>query len=89
MSVRIFEPLTIRGVTIKNRVWLPPMCVYCAQDGVVDAWHAMHYGALAAGGFGLVTAEAMAVFSIPMLSNVLWVGFFPGLGWFSLVFHPS
>ena len=60
-SIRLFEPLTIRGVTIKNRLWLAPMCMYSAVDGVVDDWHLMHYGSLAAGGFGLVTAEATAV----------------------------
>ena len=57
----LFEPLTLRGTTIRNRVWLPPMCQYSAVDGVPNDWHLVHLGARAAGGFGLVIAEATAV----------------------------
>lgn len=58
---RLFEPITLRGLTIPNRVWLAPMCQYSAVDGVPDDWHLVHLGARAAGGFGLVLTEATAV----------------------------
>ena len=57
----LFESLTLRGTTFRNRVWLPPMCQYSALDGVPNDWHLVHLGARAAGGFGLVIAEATAV----------------------------
>ncbi|MCL2464327.1 MAG: NADH:flavin oxidoreductase/NADH oxidase, partial [Micrococcales bacterium] len=57
----LFEPFTLRGTTFRNRVWLPPMCQYSAVDGVVNDWHVIHLGARAAGGFGLLIAEATAV----------------------------
>jgi 2,4-dienoyl-CoA reductase-like NADH-dependent reductase (Old Yellow Enzyme family) len=57
----LFEPLTLRGTTFPNRAWLAPMCQYSATDGLPDDWHLVHLGARAAGGFGLVIAEATAV----------------------------
>jgi len=57
----LLEPLTLRGLTVRNRIWLPPMCQYSAQDGVVNDWHLVHLAARAAGGFGLLIAEATAV----------------------------
>jgi 2,4-dienoyl-CoA reductase-like NADH-dependent reductase (Old Yellow Enzyme family) len=59
----LFEPLTLRSITFRNRVWLPPMCTYQAEahDGRATDWHLVHYGARAAGGFGLLIAEATAV----------------------------
>lgn len=57
----LFEPLTLRGTTFPNRAWLAPMCQYSATDGLPDDWHLVHLGARAAGGFGLVVAEATAV----------------------------
>ena len=57
----LFEPLRLRDLTVPNRAWLAPMCQYSASDGVVGDWHLMHYGARAAGGFGLLIAEATAV----------------------------
>lgn len=57
----LFEPLTLRDVTFGNRIWLSPMCQYSAADGVPGDWHLAHLGARAAGGFGLVVAEATAV----------------------------
>jgi len=57
----LFEPLTLRGTTFANRVWLAPMCQYSAVDGVVNDWHLVHLGARAAGGFGLLLTEAAAV----------------------------
>lgn len=59
----LFDPLTLRSLTIPNRVWLSPMCQYSveAQDGVPTDWHLMHLGQYAAGGFGLLVTEASAV----------------------------
>ena len=62
----LFEPCTLRGVTIPNRVWMPPMCQYSAEPegnlaGVPGDWHFAHYAARAAGGTGLIIVEATAV----------------------------
>ncbi|MDR1712376.1 MAG: NADH:flavin oxidoreductase/NADH oxidase [Propionibacteriaceae bacterium] len=59
----LFDPLTLRGLTVRNRVFLPPMCTYQVEagDGVPTDWHLVHYGARAAGGFGLIIAEAAGV----------------------------
>lgn len=63
MTHMLFEPITLRDTTIRNRMWVPPMCQYSAekQDGIPTSWHLMHYGAFARGGAGLVTVEASAV----------------------------
>ena len=58
---KLFEPLTLRSLTLRNRVWLSPMCQYSATDGVPDDWHLVHLGARATGGFGLILTEAAAV----------------------------
>ena len=62
-ALRILEPMTMRGLTARNRLWLPPMCMYTveAQDGVVTDWHVTHYASRAVGGFGTVIVEATAV----------------------------
>ena len=57
----LFEPITLRELTVPNRVWLAPMCEYSAADGVPNDWHLVHLGARAVGGFGLVLTEATAV----------------------------
>ena len=57
----LFEPITLRGLTLKNRIWIAPMCQYSAEDGKVGQWHVMHLGGFASGGAGLVIAEATAV----------------------------
>ena len=59
----ILTPLPMRGRTARNRLWLPPMCMYSvdAHDGVATDWHVHHYSARAAGGFGTVIVEATAV----------------------------
>ncbi|MEV4735617.1 MULTISPECIES: NADH:flavin oxidoreductase/NADH oxidase [unclassified Microbacterium] len=60
MSI-LFSPLTIRSVTVRNRLWVSPMCMYSAVDGVVQEWHHTHLAQFASGGAGLVVAEATAV----------------------------
>jgi 2,4-dienoyl-CoA reductase (NADPH2) len=57
----LLTPLTIRGVTVRNRIVVSPMCQYCAVDGMADDWHLVHLGSRAAGGAGLVFVEATAV----------------------------
>jgi 2,4-dienoyl-CoA reductase-like NADH-dependent reductase (Old Yellow Enzyme family) len=57
----LFSPLTLRGTTFANRVWLAPMCQYSAVDGVPNDWHLVHLGARATGGFGLLLTEAAAI----------------------------
>ncbi len=58
---RLFSPLTLRELTLRNRVFVSPMCQYSCVDGVPGDWHLAHLGARAAGGAGLVIAEATAV----------------------------
>jgi 2,4-dienoyl-CoA reductase-like NADH-dependent reductase (Old Yellow Enzyme family) len=61
--VSLFDPLILRGLTIPNRIVLAPMCQYQCErrDGVPTDWHLVHLGARAAGGFGLLIAEATGV----------------------------
>ena len=61
MPVSLFEPLTLRGVTMRNRIGVSPMCEYSSTDGFADDWHLVHLGSRAVGGAGLVIAEATAV----------------------------
>jgi 2,4-dienoyl-CoA reductase-like NADH-dependent reductase (Old Yellow Enzyme family) len=58
---RLFSPITLRDLTVPNRVWVAPMCQYSAVDGVPQDWHLVHLGALANGGAGVVLTEATAV----------------------------
>jgi len=57
----LFEPLTVRGITLRNRIGVSPMCQYSYVDGISNEWQVVHLGARAAGGAGLVIAEATAV----------------------------
>jgi 2,4-dienoyl-CoA reductase-like NADH-dependent reductase (Old Yellow Enzyme family) len=58
---QLFSPITLRDVTVRNRVWVAPMCQYSAIDGVPNDWHLVHLGSFARGGAGLVFTEATAV----------------------------
>ena len=61
-TAHLFSPLTIRGVTLANRIGVSPMCQYtCGPDGLATDWHLVHLGARAVGGAGLVISEAAAV----------------------------
>jgi 2,4-dienoyl-CoA reductase-like NADH-dependent reductase (Old Yellow Enzyme family) len=59
----LFEPLSMRDVTMRNRIGVSPMCTYSveARDGLATPWHVAHLGARAIGGAGLVMTEAAAV----------------------------
>lgn len=57
----LFTPLTVRSVTLRNRIGVSPMCQYSAVDGLANDWHFVHLGSRAVGGAGLVIVEATAV----------------------------
>ena len=59
----LFAPMTLREVTVRNRIWLPPMCTYSsfARDARPTPFHYQHYVARAFGGFGMVIVESTAV----------------------------
>lgn len=57
----LFDPLPKRGVTLRNRLVVSPMCQYSAVDGVPNDWHRVHLGSRAVGGAGAVFAEACAI----------------------------
>ncbi|MFS2117437.1 oxidoreductase, partial [Herbaspirillum frisingense] len=61
MSSQLFSPLSLRGITLPNRIAVSPMCQYSAEDGFVNDWHLVHLGSRAVGGAGLVIMEATAV----------------------------
>src|SRR5512146_87677 len=58
---RLFTPIELRGVTLKNRVVISPMCQYSAVDGQANDWHLVHLGRFALGGAAMVFTEATAV----------------------------
>jgi 2,4-dienoyl-CoA reductase-like NADH-dependent reductase (Old Yellow Enzyme family) len=57
----LFSPLTLRSLTLRNRVGVSPMCQYSSDNGFASDWHFVHLGAFATGGAGLVITEAAAV----------------------------
>lgn len=57
----LFEPLSLRQITLPNRIAVSPMCQYSAQEGLANDWHLVHLGSRAVGGAGLVIVEATAV----------------------------
>ncbi len=58
---KLFSPVTYRGLTLKNRVIVAPMCQYSAKHGLANDWHLVHLGRFALGGFSLVIVEATGV----------------------------
>ncbi|MBX8552971.1 NADH:flavin oxidoreductase/NADH oxidase [Pseudomonas cichorii] len=57
----LFEPFKLKDVTLRNRIAIPPMCQYMANEGVVNDWHHVHLAGMARGGAGLLVVEATAV----------------------------
>jgi 2,4-dienoyl-CoA reductase-like NADH-dependent reductase (Old Yellow Enzyme family) len=57
----LFEPFTLRGLTLKNRIVVSPMCQYSSVDGFANDWHLVHLGSRAVGGASLLILEATAV----------------------------
>ncbi|MBD0825448.1 NADH:flavin oxidoreductase/NADH oxidase [Aestuariibaculum marinum] len=58
---KLFSPLKIKGITLKNRIGVSPMCQYTSIDGFANQWHLVHLGSRAVGGASLIIAEATAV----------------------------
>ncbi|WP_421942158.1 NADPH dehydrogenase NamA [Pedobacter sp.] len=58
---KLFSPLKLKDVTLKNRIVISPMCQYSAIDGFANDWHLVHLGSRAVGGAGLIIQEATAV----------------------------
>jgi len=61
MTAILLEPISLRGLRLRNRIVISPMCQYSAEDGVANDWHMVQYGRFAVGGAGLVFVEATAV----------------------------
>jgi 2,4-dienoyl-CoA reductase-like NADH-dependent reductase (Old Yellow Enzyme family) len=59
--IHLFEPLEMRGLRLRNRIFVSPMCQYSSEDGMPDDWHLVHLGSRAVGGAALVMVEATAV----------------------------
>jgi 2,4-dienoyl-CoA reductase-like NADH-dependent reductase (Old Yellow Enzyme family) len=58
---KLLAPLTIKDITLKNRIVMSPMCQYSSVDGYANDWHMVHLGSRAVGGAGLILTEATAV----------------------------
>lgn len=60
---KLFEPITVRGLTARNRIWIAPMCQYSCEnkDGIANTWHMVHLGSRAIGGAGVIICEATSV----------------------------
>ena len=61
VTTNLMTPLTMREVTLRNRVAVSPMCQYSSEDGFANDWHLVHLGSRAVGGAALVCMEATAV----------------------------
>lgn len=61
MTPKLFTPFSLKGITLRNRITVSPMCQYQAIDGLPTNWHPVHYQSLARGGAGMVIVEATAV----------------------------
>ena len=61
MKSKLLSPITIKEITLKNRITISPMCQYAAVDGFANDWHLVHYGSRAVGGAALIIQEATAV----------------------------
>ncbi|KAH8099257.1 hypothetical protein BXZ70DRAFT_287648 [Cristinia sonorae] len=58
---KLFQPLSIKGVTFKNRIWVSPMCQYSSDNGHATDWHLVHLGGFATRGVGAICVESTAV----------------------------
>ena len=70
---KLFSPLTIRGVTLANRIVVSPMCQYCAEGGKATSWHAAHLGQLAVSGAGMLCIESTSVEPAGRITQVISV----------------
>jgi 2,4-dienoyl-CoA reductase-like NADH-dependent reductase (Old Yellow Enzyme family) len=60
-GVHLFTPLTVKSVTLRNRIGVSPMCQYSSTEGLLSDWHLVHLGSRAVGGAGLILVEATGV----------------------------
>jgi 2,4-dienoyl-CoA reductase-like NADH-dependent reductase (Old Yellow Enzyme family) len=67
-EIDLLSPLTLRGVTLRNRIAMSPMCQYYAVDGFASDWHLVHLGSRAVGGAALIMVEATAIASEARIS---------------------
>jgi len=65
---KLFQPIKIRNLNLKNRIVVSPMCQYSAEDGMFSDWQLVELGSFAVGGAGLIFTEATAVESIGRIS---------------------
>lgn len=69
MPGALFSPIELRGLTLKNRFVVSPMCQYISENGSANDWHLMHLGNFSIGGFGLVMTEATNVNSVGKITH--------------------
>lgn len=91
---KMFSEFKIKDLKLKNRIVMPPMCMYCAEDdGMVTNWHVIHYATRAVGGVGLIIVEATGVSPEGRLtSNDLGIwsdSHIEGLSWIARAVHDS
>ena len=58
---QLFSPMTLRGVTLRNRIGVSPMCQYSSENGFAHDWHLVHLWQFAVGGAALVFTEALGL----------------------------
>ena len=58
---QLFDPLKLRDIVLSNRIGMPSMCQYSAQDGLANDWHFVHYSSRSVGGAALMNMEATAI----------------------------
>ena len=66
---KLFSKFELKGMELKNRIVMPPMCMYTAEDGIANDWHFVHYTTRAVGGVGLIIFEATGVESRGRISD--------------------
>ncbi|MDR0879958.1 MAG: NADPH dehydrogenase NamA [Clostridioides sp.] len=59
--MKLYTPLKIKDLELKNRIVMPPMCMYSSEDGFANKWHQIHYSTRAIGGVGLIIVESTGV----------------------------
>ena len=65
----LFEPLSLGGITLANRIAVSPMCQYSAENGAATNWHLQHLGSLSLSGAGLVMVEQTAIESVGRITQ--------------------
>ncbi|MFA5719882.1 MAG: hypothetical protein WC939_02335, partial [Acholeplasmataceae bacterium] len=67
--MKLFETLKIKDMELKNRIVMPPMCMYSAKDGMANDFHIIHYATRAMGQVGLIIVESTAVMENGQITN--------------------